>query len=69
MVENKEEIASLECSYCDKLTAPHSANKDGSVTYLCRNSAKHPASEYYCWRIGKDGDYLEKTSSGRWSNC
>jgi len=68
-----QEYDSLECPICEKERHPSSVNADGSVTYICKTdpawqegkplTATH--AQTYSWRVGVDGDLMEKRGS-RW---
>lgn len=67
--QNKEDFPALECPHCEKLTAPYSLNRDGSVTYSCRASADHPDTNVSTWRIARDGTFLDRYRNGSYSAC
>ena len=48
--------APLECPECEKVCKPTHEHKDGSVTYVCRQSSRHPDNRFLKFVIDANGD-------------
>jgi len=56
MTDPTKEHAILECPECGSSCKPRRVNKDGSVSYRCRNETKHADFRALQFRIDENGE-------------